>query len=73
LAARRAETALVWRQGWGVRVAAVDAPIAEFLRRALLRACPLSEALEVPGFDFETWLAPAVTDGLLVRVDVTTL
>ena len=72
LAAQRAETALVWRQGWAVRVAAVDAPTAEFLRRALLRARPLAGTLDLPGFDFETWLAPAVAEGLLVRVDVTT-
>lgn len=71
LADQRAETALVWRQGWVVRVAEVDAPTAEFLRRALLQAQPLAEALDVPGFDFEKWLAPAVADGLLVRLDVT--
>jgi len=71
LAEQRAETALVWRQGWVVRVAAVDAPTAEFLRRALLQAHPLAEALDVPGFDFAQWLAPAVADGLLVRLDLT--
>ncbi|MEY2875677.1 MAG: hypothetical protein RLZZ373_3048 [Pseudomonadota bacterium] len=70
LAARRAETALVWRQGWWVRVTGIDAPTATFLRRALLQAQPLAGALGVPGFDVETWLAPAVADGLLVRVDV---
>ncbi|MEX8495446.1 putative DNA-binding domain-containing protein [Sphaerotilus sp.] len=72
LAEQRAETALVWREGWGVRVAVVDAPTADFLRRALTQAQPLAEALDVPGFDFARWLAPAVADGLLVRIDVTT-
>ncbi|WP_310461919.1 putative DNA-binding domain-containing protein [Sphaerotilus sp.] len=67
---RRAETALVWRQGWRVQVAAVEAPTADFLRRALLQARPLAEALDVPGFDVEAWLAPAVADGLLARIDV---
>jgi hypothetical protein len=71
LAEQRAQTALVWRQGWGVRVAAVDAPTAAFLRRALLPAQPLAQALDTPGFDFAAWLAPAVADGLLVRIDVT--
>jgi hypothetical protein len=71
LTEQRAETALVWRQGWVVRVTAVDAPTAAFLHCALLRAQPLAEALDVPGFDVETWLAPAVADGLLVRIDVT--
>lgn len=73
LAARRAETALVWRQGWVVRVAAVEAPTAEFVQRALRMAQPLAGALELPGFDFEDWLAPAVAEGLLARVDVTTM
>lgn len=71
LAGQRAETALVWRQGWVVRVAAVEAPTAEFLRCALLQAHPLAEALDVPGFEFAQWLAPAVADGLLVRLDLT--
>lgn len=71
LARRHAETALVWRQGWVVRVMAVDVPTAEFLRRALLQAHPLAAALDVPGFDFAPWLAPAVADGLLARIDVT--
>ncbi|MDZ7855669.1 DNA-binding domain-containing protein [Sphaerotilus sp.] len=72
LAARRAETALVWRQGWTVRVAEVDAQTAAFLRLAFGQARPLAAALGVPGFDVERWLAPAVADGLLVRIDVTT-
>lgn len=72
LAEQRAETALVWRKGWAVRVAEVDAPTAAFLRLAFGQAQPLAAALDVPGFDFEHWLAPAVADGLLVRIDVTT-
>lgn len=71
LAAQQAETALVWRQGWVVRVAMVDAPTAEFLRLALLQAHPLAAALDLPGLDFAQWLAPAVADGLLARIDVT--
>ncbi|WP_338414147.1 DNA-binding domain-containing protein [uncultured Sphaerotilus sp.] len=71
LAEQRAETALVWRQGWVVRVAAVDAPTADFLRCTLLQGQALAGALDVPDFDFAHWLAPAVADGLLVRIDVT--
>ena len=72
LTEQRAETALVWRQGWTVRVAEVDAPTAAFLHLAFGQAQPLAAALDVPGFDVERWLAPAVADGLLVRIDVTT-
>ena len=35
LADATAETALVWREGWVVRVVAVDAPTAALLRDAL--------------------------------------
>jgi Putative DNA-binding domain len=70
LALQCAETALVWRQDWAVRVAPVAGPAAEFMRRALEQSQPLAAALGVPGFDVETWLAPAVADGLLARVDV---
>ncbi len=72
LAAGQAETALVWRQGWAVRVAAPDGAAARFIRGALLDACPLTDALAVAGegFDFAAWLAPAVADGLVVRLDL---
>jgi hypothetical protein len=68
---QRAETALVWRQDWSVRVRVVDAPTAAFLRHTLIRCWPLAEALDIPDFDFARWLAPAVADGLLVRIDTT--
>jgi hypothetical protein len=71
LANQRAETALVWRQGWVVRMRRVDAPTAAFLRHTLCRCLPLAEALDIPDFDFAQWLAPAVADGLLVRIDAT--
>jgi hypothetical protein len=72
LAGQVAETALVWRQGWQMRVTGVDAPTARFLRGALLQAQALAGVLDAPDFDFSQWLAPAVADGLLVRIDVTT-
>jgi hypothetical protein len=72
LAERRAETALVWRHDWQVRVVSVDdAPTREFLCRTLLQGQSLADALDQPGLDFGRWLAAAVTDGLLVRVEVT--
>jgi hypothetical protein len=72
LAAGRGETALVWRDGWTVRVAAPPAPAAHFIREALIGARPLADALATAGdaLDFAAWLAPAVADGLVVRLDV---
>ncbi|MFM2346489.1 MAG: hypothetical protein RL654_1242 [Pseudomonadota bacterium] len=68
----RGETALVWRQGWTVRVAALVPAEAAFVRCALLEARPLAEALERAGetFDFGAWLAPAVADALVLRLDL---
>ena len=72
LAEGRGETVIVWRQGWAVRVAVVTPAVAAFVRSALLAARPLAEALERAGdtFDFAAWLAPAVADGLVLRLDL---
>ncbi len=61
LAEQRAEAALVWREGWVVRVVALPAAEAAFTR-AVLQAQPLGVALAAagPDFDFETWLIQAL-------------
>lgn len=71
LAEGRGETVVVWRQGWAVRVAVAMPEVACFIRWTLLEARPLAEALEGAGetFDFVAWLAPAVRDGLVLRLD----
>ncbi len=69
LAERRAETALVWREAWGVQVASLPKPEQAFTR-AVLQALPLGAALAVAGadFDFEAWLIQALQRGWLARV-----
>lgn len=71
LAEGRGEAAIVWRQGWAVRVAVVAPAEAAFIRPALVESRPLAEALARAGdpFDFAAWLAPAVADGLVLRLD----
>ena len=67
----RAETALVWRDGPRVRVAAVAAPDAAFVR-ALLDPLPLSDALDAAGsgFAFDRWLADAFASRLLTGMNL---
>ncbi len=69
LAEQRSETALVWREGWVVRVAAVPAAEQAFTR-AVLQMQPLGAALETAGaaFDFAGWLVQALQRGWLARV-----
>lgn len=62
------ETARVWRCGWrpGLRLAQPGEPA--FLR-AVQEGKSLGAALGcAAGFDFSAWLAPAVQEGLLLRV-----
>ena len=65
----QAESALVWRQGWQVRVAALDADDAAFTH-ALLQGQTLGAALsgrsDRPGFRFEAWLVATLTRGWLL-------
>ena len=75
LARGQRETALVWRQGWRVCVAALDDEDAAFTR-LLLQGASLSQALDTvdalsvppdrPSFDFQTWLATSLTRGWLL-------
>ena len=69
LARGQAESALVWRQGWRVHVAALDASDAAFTH-ALLQGQTLGAALsglsDRPGFDFEAWLVATLTRGWLL-------
>jgi len=69
LARGQGESALVWRQGWQVRVAALDEDDATFTRR-LLQGVPLGDALgalsDRPGFDFKSWFVATLTRGWLV-------
>lgn len=73
LAARRAESALVQRQGWRATVRALPPAEARFTR-ALLRAQPLAAALQAGGSDFvfETWLIAALQGGAIAAVEETT-
>jgi hypothetical protein len=59
--AGRRETAWVRREGYAVRVDAVDEPTAAFTR-ALLEDRSLADALDLsgPGFEFDRWLAQAL-------------
>lgn len=68
-AARRGETALVWREGHAVRVAALDRADAAFTR-ALLGRQPLAAALDAAGADFafDRWLARALASRQLAAV-----
>lgn len=65
----QAESALVWRQGWQVQVAALDGDDATFTH-ALLQGQTLGAALsglsDRPGFRFETWLVATLTRGWLL-------
>jgi Putative DNA-binding domain len=65
-ASQRNETALVWRDGAQVRVAAVDPADAAFVQ-TLLDGQPLADALDAAGADFafDRWLAGALASGLL--------
>ena len=69
LASGQAESALVWRQGWRVHVAALDGSDAAFTL-ALLQGHSLGAALsslsDRPGFDFEAWLVATLTRGWLL-------
>ena len=65
----QAESALVWRQGWQVHVAALDEDDAAFTH-ALLQGQTLGEALspmsDRPGFRFEAWLLATLKRGWLL-------
>lgn len=62
------ETALVWRAGWRPEVRAAHPGEASFVQ-ALQQGQSLAAALSAaPDLDFSAWLAPAVHQGLLLRV-----
>lgn len=62
------ETARVWRSGWRPRLCRAQPGEPAFLR-AVQEGKSLGTALvSAPGFDFSAWLAPAVQEGLLLRV-----
>lgn len=64
-------SALVWRCGWRPSVREAQQGEAVFLQ-ALLQGQRLAAALAAaPDFDFSAWLAPAVHQGLLLRVEST--
>ena len=69
LARGQAESALVWRQGWQVHVAALDDDDAAFTQ-ALLQGHALGQALsplsDRPGFRFEAWLVATLKRGWLL-------
>jgi len=67
--ARRAETALVWRDGWRARVVALDAGAAAWMD-ALLDGATLGAALDgaPAGFDFAAWLSDAIAQRRLKGV-----
>jgi hypothetical protein len=69
LAEQRPETALVWREGWVVRVAALPAAEAAFTH-AVLQPLALGMALAAagPAFDFEAWLIQTLQRGWLAGV-----
>lgn len=71
-ASGQGETALVWRDGPQVRVAAVPAPDATFVQ-ALLDPVSLADALDAagPSFAFDRWLADALASGLLAAIHTT--
>ncbi len=70
LAARRAETALVRRDGWRATVRELPPSEARFTA-ALLRGEPLASALDEagPDFAFEPWLIAALRDGAVAAVE----
>jgi hypothetical protein len=59
--AGRRENAWVWREGWAVRVEALNEPAAAFTR-ALLDGRTLADALDLSGaaFELDSWLARAL-------------
>lgn len=64
----RAETALVWREGFKPRLREALAGEAAFIA-ALQERRSLADSLEAaPRLDFGRWLAPAAQEGLLVAV-----
>lgn len=70
MAAQRGETALVWRQGWRVRVAPMGTAYTVFTQ-ALLAGQVLSAALDsAPDLDFAGWLGEALQQGWLAEVRV---
>lgn len=66
LAESRAETVLVWRQGWRGLAEAIDDAGGRWVE-ALLRGDSLSQALQAAGdsFAFEPWLMQALSQGWL--------
>ena len=70
-AAGRGENAMVWRDGFQVRVQALPEADARFMR-ALCRAQSLGAALDAAGsgFDFGQWLPQALQGGWLAAVDI---
>lgn len=68
-AMQRGESAWVVREGWTVRVKAVDDPSAAFMRAVLAGGC-LADALDAagPGFAFDGWLVQALRGGWLQSV-----
>ncbi|WP_088287256.1 DNA-binding domain-containing protein [Ideonella sp. A 288] len=71
LAAGRAESALVFRDGWRPTACVVGRPAADFTR-SLLQGATLGAALDSAGtgFSFEAWLRQALTQAWLVGVDL---
>lgn len=67
-AAGEGQNAWLWRQGWRVRVGAVDAVTARFVR-GLLAGRTLGVALDDAGsgLDFRAWLVAALQGGALQR------
>ena len=65
------EAALVWRDGWVVRVAAWPAAQLPFTR-AVLRGADLDNSLKEAGppFDFEAWLLATLRTGWLAGAEV---
>jgi len=65
------EAALVWREGWAVRVAALPPAQVPFTR-AVLRGADLDHSLKEAGpqFDFEAWLLAALRTGWLAGAEV---
>ena len=68
-AEQRAESALVFRDGWRVRVVTIAAVDLHFTQ-ALHDGVPLGAALQAagPAFSFETWLVQAMQQGWLIEV-----
>lgn len=70
-ASGRSETALVWRNGPRVHVAAIDRADAAFVQALCDHLC-LADALDAAGaaFAFDRWLADALASGLLAAFDL---